>query len=251
MTWSYSRISSFCQCPYEFYLRYIENNKSEENFFGQYGSFIHKILEKYAKGELSIFELSKYYEDNFDLEITCDAPYSMGDLRQAYFEKGLDYLDNIDLILDEYEVLGVEKKVSFSIDGYSFIGFIDLLLKDKTSGKILIIDHKSRALKFKKNGELSKTDSPAFEGFKRQLYLYSKGIIDEYKIAPSKLCWNMFKERKWISTDFHQDEYEQALQWAKWTIDMIKLEDEWKPNPEFYYCKYLCGMRNQACEYKM
>ena len=55
MTWSFSRLNAFYNCAYEFYLHYIECNKSENGFFGEYGSLIHKILEKYEKGELSLF----------------------------------------------------------------------------------------------------------------------------------------------------------------------------------------------------
>ena len=31
---------------------------------------------------------------------------------------------------------------------------------------------------------------------------------------------------------------------------MIENEEHWCPNPDFYYCNYLCGQRNHACEYK-
>jgi predicted transcriptional regulator len=41
------------------------------------------------------------------------------------------------------------------------IGFIDLLLKDK-DGNIIVLDHKSASLKFKKNGEVSKSDAQHF-----------------------------------------------------------------------------------------
>ena len=66
MTWSFSRLNSYYNCAYEWYLHYLECNKSENGFFGEYGSLIHKILEKYTNGELSLFELNQYYEDNFN-----------------------------------------------------------------------------------------------------------------------------------------------------------------------------------------
>ncbi len=52
----------------------MDCNKSENGFFGEYGSLIHKILEKYEKGELSLFELNDYYEEHFSDGVPHDAP---------------------------------------------------------------------------------------------------------------------------------------------------------------------------------
>lgn len=50
MQWSFSRLNAYYNCPYEWKMHYLECNKSENGFFGEYGSLIHKILEKYEKG---------------------------------------------------------------------------------------------------------------------------------------------------------------------------------------------------------
>lgn len=251
MEWSFSRLNSFYNCPYEWKLHYIDCNKSESGFFSEYGSLLHSILEKYAKGELSLFELNQYYEENFNEAIPHDAPpNNYVDLRQSYYDKGLDYLDNIDLDFDSYEILGVEKKIEFELFGKKFIGFIDLLVKDKSTGEIIIIDHKSASIKIFKNGNISKSDQAHFLEFKRQLYLYSIPIIEEYGKV-SKLKWNMFKDKKWIEIPWKQEEYDEAIQWAKDTLELIEKETNWPPNPDSYYCRYLCGQRNNACEYKV
>ena len=62
MTWSFSRVNSYNTCPYAWYLNYIEKNRDEGSAFSEVGTLIHEILEKYAKGELSLFEISDYYE---------------------------------------------------------------------------------------------------------------------------------------------------------------------------------------------
>ena len=248
--WSFSRLNSFYNCPYEFYLHYILCNSSQSNFFGEYGSLIHKILEKYEKAELSLFELNQYYEDHFNDAIPHDAPPNKYiDIRQSYFDKGMDYLDNIDLDFSQYEILGVEKKVEFELFGKKFIGFIDLLVRDKNNGEIEIIDHKSASIKILKNGNISKSDQQHFLDFKRQAYLYSIPIIKEYGKV-SKLKWNMFKDRRWIEIPWKQEEYDEAIHWVKKTLELIEKETEWAPNPDVYYCRYLCGQRNNACEYK-
>ena len=251
MVWSYSRLSAFHQCPYGFYLKYIQCNEGDNNFFGQYGSFVHKILEMYTKGELTVLDISQYYEENFDKEITFNAPKNQyTDIRQSYYEKGMDYLNNIDLLLDKYEVLGIEQEVQFAIGGYEMIGYIDLLLKDKKTGDISVVDHKTATIKFKKNGEISKTNLKDVEAFKKQLYLYSMWVIKKYKKKPKYLQWNLFKDRNWLTVDFDEKEYQNALKWAEDTVKEIEQEETWFPNPSQYFCWNICDMRNCACEYK-
>ena len=250
MTWSFSRLNSFYNCPYEWKLRYIDCNKSENGFFGEYGSLIHKILEKYEKGELSLFELNDYYEEHFSENVPHDAPPNKYvDIKQSYYEKGLDYFNNIDLDLDKYEVLGVEKEVRFQIAGKDFVGYIDLLLKEKETGKIIILDHKSASIKILKNGKVSKSDQEHVREFIRQLCLYAIPIIEEYGHV-DELWWNLFKDKNWLKMPFNKEDYDEAIQWAEDTLKLIETEKEWLPNPDFYYCNYLCGQRNHACEYK-
>ena len=251
MTWSFSRLNSFYNCPYEWKLRYIDCNKSENGFFGEYGSLIHKILEKYEKGELSLFELNDYYEEHFSESVPHDAPPNKYvDIKQSYYEKGLDYFNNIDLDLDKYEVLGVEKEVRFQITGKDFVGYIDLLLKEKETGKIIILDHKSASIKTLKNGKVSKSDQEHVREFIRQLCLYAIPIIEEYGHV-DELWWNLFKDRNWLKMPFKKEDYDEAIQWAKDTLALIENEREWLPNnSSSYYCSYLCGQRNHACEYK-
>ena len=50
MRWSFSRLNSFdTGCRYEWYKHYIECEPAKQGFFGAYGGFCHKCLEKYAK----------------------------------------------------------------------------------------------------------------------------------------------------------------------------------------------------------
>ncbi|WP_249311916.1 RecB family exonuclease [Congzhengia minquanensis] len=251
MVWSFSRLSSYHQCPYGWRLKYVDCVEGDENFFAQYGSLMHEILEKYEKEELSIFEISQYYENRFNDVVTCDAPPNPYiDIKQSYYDKGLDYLDNIDLDLENYEVLGVEKEVTFKIFDYEMVGYIDLLLKDKIKGDIIVLDHKSGSVNFKKNGEISSSEKEHILGFKRQLYLYSIGVIEEYGVKPKYLKWNLFKDRNWLTFEFKDEEFKEAKKWAEDTIKSIEQETSWFPNPQKYFCNNLCDMRNCACEYK-
>ena len=259
MTYSFSRLNSFYTCPLEWRNVYIECENKDSSANAQFGSLVHKILEMYAKGELSIFEISQYYIDHFDEYITYNFPANKYvDLREKYYNAGLDYLDNIDLDLDNYEILGVEKLVKFKINEYDCIGFIDLLLRNKETGEITILDHKSSSIGILKSGRIAKKDREHFEAFKKQLYLYSKAVIEEYGHV-DKLKWNLFKDRKYIEIPFKQNEYEDSLKWAADTIELIKNETEWGINKELeeaitkyeennkksvpFYCMNLCSQR--------
>lgn len=249
MTWSFSRLSSYYQCPYEWKLRYIDCIPKEDSFFGQYGSFIHKILELYAKGEIDFFDICNYYGEHYNEEIYISAPYNAyTDIAENYYKKGYDYVCNLSPFCENFEILGVEKEVKFQIENFDFVGYIDLLLRDKVSGEITILDHKSASLKFKKNGEIAKISREHFKNFKRQLYLYSKPVIEEYGHVDS-LSWNLFNIQKTVAINWDKDEYTEAIDWALNTIYKIKEAQDFQCNPDFYYCRNLCSVRNAGiCE---
>ena len=250
MTWSFSRLNSFYNCPHEWYERYVMCQKGESGFFGEFGGCCHKVLEKYEKGEISIFEISQEYENLFSQMVVHDAPPNKYvDIKQSYFDKGLEYFDNIDLDLENFEILGVEKEVRFQIAGKDFVGYIDLLLKEKSTGKIIILDHKSASIKFLKNGKISKTDQAHVREFIRQLCLYAKTVIEKFGHV-DELWWNLFKDQKWLKLPFSREDYEEAMKWAEDTIKLIENETEYPCNPDYYYCWNLCSQRNNACPYK-
>lgn len=252
-TYSFSKLNSYYKCGQEFYRRYILSETSEENFFSQYGGYIHHILEKYYKGDLSIFELSAYYEEHFNENISKEAPPNKYvDMRETYYKKGLEFFDNLaDFDFDTYEILGVEKVVNFTISDKPFIGIIDLLLREKNTNTIIMRDHKSASIKFNKDGSPSKKDIEHLLEFKRQLYLYSKPVKEEFGVFPTKLQWNLFNLQKIYEISFDENEYYETIKWAEETINLIQKECMWLPdNSNQFYCRYLCGYRNAACDYK-
>jgi len=249
MTWSFSRLNSFDNCQREWYLHYIEEDGEVlPSFYAEYGSFNHEILEKYAKGELSLFDLCDYYEQHYFETVVTKAPYNKySDIGQKYYDKGMEYYENIDLDLDNYEILGVEKEIKFEIGGYQIVGYIDLLLRDKQTGEITILDHKSATIKILKSGKVSKTDQSHFEEFKRQLYMYAVPILEEYGRV-DYLEWNLFKDQNHIKIPFNNVEFEETKKWVVDTIEHIKDEVLWLPKDKCdYYCNNLCGCRDR-CE---
>ena len=248
MTWSFSRLNSFDNCKLEWLLRYIEepNENNVGSCYAQFGSLCHSLLENYANGEIGLWDLPNEFERLYPQEVTEYFPRLGGkDYFSEYLDKGIDYFSNFEGF--DGEILGVEKKVEFEIEGFNFIGFIDLLLKQ--DDKIIILDHKSSTLKFKKDGNLSKTSLPKFDEFKKQLYLYSIPILEEYGHV-DKLVWNLFKDQNMIEIPWKQEEFEEAKKWAVDSIRRIRQEETWEPRKyDFMYCNYLCSKRI-GCPYR-
>lgn len=231
--WSFSRISTFENCPYEFKLIYIDNVVGESNVFAEYGTFIHSILEKLYKGKLTVFDLVDYYDEHYQEKVVSDFPQYIDP--DKYYETGRAYFENYEPITDKYDVIGVEKRVDISINGNRFVGVIDLLLKDKNTGEYVIYDHKSKSA-FKSKKELKR--------YARQLYLYAYYVEQKYGVLPSKLVFNLFRKGEEIEIPFNDEEYNETLEWFKNEIEAIQSTSDFEQKSEAdFYCKNLCNVR--------
>ena len=250
MRWSYSRLTSFEHCRYGFYLAYIVKDEelypNESNYYAEVGTFVHKILEKVFKKEMSIDDAPRYFIDHFD-ECVCET--TKESTMQSTYYSCLEYLSEEDFSwIDGYEILGVELKCEFEIDNYPFVGFIDLLLRDKADGEYVIVDHKSAAYPLKKNGGVKKNQEKSFLTYKRQMYLYAYAVYLKYGKFPKELWWNHFKVNERVKIKFSMEDYEEAIRWFRYQIYLIQREEEYEPNKDYFYCNNLCSFRN-SCEY--
>lgn len=246
MRFSYSRLKMFEQCPLAWKRKYIDEEEGEDNFFAQFGSCVHHVLERYAKHEISLFDLVPEYKKSFTKMVTADPPND--DMLKNYYETGIEYFYDIDLDLDLYDILGVEMEIQTDIGEYEFCGYIDLLIREKNTGGIVVLDHKSKALTFKKNGDLTKAGTAGLEEFKKQLYLYSKYVFEKYGEYPKELKWNLFRTGKILSIPFSIQEYEESISWAEDIISKLEKEEKWEAKKDYYYCSYLCEYRGDCDE---
>lgn len=252
MTYSFSRLNSYEQCPYQFYNKYIEESEGEENFYAQAGSLMHEILANVLNNEMSVEEATDYFVENFDLNCYMEIPER---IRDSTFEKCINYLTAFDRIdesdlwktLSPVKVIGVEEEVRFKIGEWDFIGFIDLLVEDK-EGNLIVVDHKSTAYPVGKSGKILKSAEKTFLDHKRQEYLYSIAVKDKYGKYPTKLAWNHFKDGKTHVIDFDKKDLGEAVLWVTETINKINKDEGFLPNIEFFFCKNLCEFRS-TCEY--
>ena len=242
MVWSYSRIKAFEDCPYRWYLRYIRRLKGKEMFFASYGSFIHKLIELYYKGEKTRAQLCDIYLCDFKQQVRGNAPNPK--VFGNYFKSGLQYLQTFTPF--PYQPIAIEKQVNFCLGTTSFVGYIDFL--GEQDGELFVVDNKSRNLK-PRTGRVTPTKSDAdLDNYLIQLYLYSIAVEQEYGKLPKALCFNCFRESTFIIEPFDAGAYNTAQQWLFEKVTNITKETRFKPNAEFFKCRHLCEMQ-EHCEY--
>lgn len=243
MAWSFSRLNSFYNCKKLWYINYILNKREKENFFSQYGKFAHEIFDLYNKNKLQLYELSEYFNKNFNSYITEEAPANKYvDLRESYYNCGINYFSSFEGYEDKTIASEVKLEGNIYILGKSrkFIGFADRVSED--SNGIIITDYKSKK-KFKNKNELKE--------YTRQLYLYSVLIKDKYGVYPYLLKFAQFRANETVEVRFNQDDLAETMIWIENTIKDIYNEKIFPESKNEFFCRYLCSVGEGNCHDNM
>lgn len=221
-TFSFSKLKNFEECPICYWRNYIKHfPKNDKSGLSEFGTFCHKILEMYEKGELEIWEMLSYYKDNFAKEVPSSFVVKMSDtfskdLYPYYYQDGENYFTNFEGY-SNWEILESEYQFEIPItDNALFNGKVDLIARSKKSGRLIIIDHKSKS-KFKSKDELAE--------YAKQLYLYAFAVHEKYGEWPKTLYFNMFRKGELVTIPFDKKEYRMAMNWAVDTINAIQSVD--------------------------
>lgn len=254
MTFSFSRLNSYHTCPYGWKLQYLDHVPQVGSGFAEWGSLCHSIFEDYEKGNLMEFELLDAYEERYPQYMQNEFPPSRGiPLADKYYERGRELFAAFPGFPEHWEILEVEANVRFEYEGYKFTGYIDLLVRDKTDGKLIVIDHKSK-------GGFKSAEEQAHYAI--QMYLYAHWVYLTYGEYPKELIFDMFRVEKMVHIPFVKADMDAALQWFVDTVHAIENdEDFWdkialeyeknnRPLTEFnqsdFWCNFLCGSK-QKC----
>lgn len=239
--YSFSKLNSFHTCKYGYKLTYIDHKKGIGNCFSSYGSEIHSLMERYAKGEIDLWDLVDVYKWEFDTSVPEKFPTSeyCKDMRELYYQQGINFLSSFNGY-PECKVLEVESSFDIDIDDWTFTGVIDLVYEDK-NGELVIQDYKSKS-KFKNKKERDE--------YARQLYLYALYIKDKYGKYPDKLRFMMFRKQIIVDIPFSIEGLEEAVNWAKTTVKDIRECIDFSPNCEEFYSEHLCNHR-MYCQEKI
>lgn len=201
--YSYSKISTFEQCPLKFKYRYIEKiiPKIDKTIDSHLGKCVHSTLEWFyseikknnipTMDELISFYLQKWEEDYFPEMPIIDEKLTARD----YLNKGIGFLVTYYLENKPFDdnTLEVEKEISINLDldgGYKIKGFIDRLSYNLATNEYEIHDYKTS------------NSLPRIEKIEndKQLSLYSIAIKELFGYDKEvKLIWHYLAHNKKIS----------------------------------------------------
>lgn len=238
--WSFSKLSLYETCPRAFWLQYLQKPPlpQQQNAFAEFGTLCHSLLEEYAKGELTADQLTDEYVKRYPNVVVHNFPPYPKGYDEKTFDQGLAYFESFDGFGDDFEVVSTEQKFTLKIGGYTFVGIADLVLKNKTTGTFITIDHKTKSESSMKK---------EIGTYRKQLYLYAENVFRKYGQYPSELEFNMIKSQQPIIEAFDPEIHRQTLEWAENLIDEINFEEDWNAKPNPYFCRNICGVLNY-CE---
>lgn len=239
--WSYSSISTYDDCPYKFFLKYIKAYKEDDMFYASYGSFMHKLIENFYRGLMTKQEMLDAFLTGFSTCVKGERPKQT--IVENYIHCGVEYLSGFEPF--PYKMVAVEKKIRFKVNGIEMVVIIDYI--GEKDGELYIVDNKSRNLKPRRaDGKRTKNDED-LDHMLRQLYLYAEAVRQEYGRLPKALCFNCFKNKTFIVEAFNEDAFRATLDWATGRVNVILDADDFYPNWEFFSCTYICGVSRHCC----
>jgi CRISPR/Cas system-associated exonuclease Cas4 (RecB family) len=246
MKFSYSSVTNFITCPYQFKLTYINCEERNKNFYSDFGLLTHIILEKYFKGELDTIELSNFYKDNYSkIVISPPPPYPAG-MAERYYADGLEFFDNFEFNKEDYEILSIENEIKTVYNNIKLVLKPDLVLKEKKSGLVYLIDYKT-STPYKNN----KWDKKKLEEYHKQMYLYAYFINHTTNIKINKIKLWFVRINKFDEFDYVEEDAGNVINWLFLKVLDIQAEEEFPPcdiEKNKFFCSVLCSMM-PYCKY--
>lgn len=245
---SYSQLSMYEKCPFNWYLKYVEKIPIDTNKHLEYGLAIHEALEYYFNSlkngqPLPIEEVKGFLEDVIDMH---QIPFDNEAEAMEWTLEGMIMLEQ--LYNDNYEfssfihksqILGVEEEFAIELDGVIIRGFWDLAgrYKDatKTDSGLYVVDNKSGGKAFD-NSKL-KHDL--------QFPIYAIGMEQMYGAIPDVGIYNHTRIHGTQRVPITKDRVEEAKERILDIFSQMKRKTHRaKPTPLCFWCDY--GKYHQA-----
>lgn len=245
MVWSYSRVSTFEQCPYAWKLTYIDGEPSTQNYFSQFGLVLHDLLEDFWNGDLDLWDLPMEFDDKHSKDVTEPLPHFLVQYAtdQKNFDGAMKFLEDLDWNRDEWEVLGNETTINCEYKGLQLTIRPDLIAKNKETGLVYLIDYKTSNPFNKRSGKpIQKKIDPYWKQLSLYAYFIEKELgikIDKLRIYFPKLTLD-----KTLEVRYTKELAEETLDWWHSTALKAIAEEEFLPNVDNFFCGNLCGVRN-------
>ena len=215
---SYSQFGMYSSCQQQFKLNYIDKlGISNTNIHLIFGTAMHEVIQHFldvmynvTKKQALQLNLEKMLQETLVVQFKKekektgeDDPCTKEEL-QEFYEDGVKILQYFTNKLDKlytktgFELLAIEQRLNAEIKpGVHFIGFIDVLLKDKTTDDVIIIDLKTSTRGWSKYQKADKTKMA-------QMLLYKKFYSDKYNVPLDKIKveYQILKRKLFEGADF-------------------------------------------------
>lgn len=236
--YSYTRLSTYKQCPYKYKLRYIDKIPEVKTIEPFMGSCVHEALERLYKNVISaklvpLERVLEYYHEIWARDWYDNIRFVKKDLTKddyrALGEKCIeDYYESY-YPFNQSKTIHVEKRVSFALDQegrHKMVGFIDRLAI-APDGTYEIHDYKT-------NGTLP-TQKDKDED--KQLALYQIGVKEMWRDVHSvKFIWHYLVFNKEITSSRSDGDIEKLRSDKIALIAEIESASEFSPRESS-----LCG----------
>jgi len=156
---SFSQYSTFLKCPHKWYLDYVKNLRvKDDNINTTFGTAIHHAFQTYLTslykegvGIADSLDVKKLFLDKFNEEIKKVKDVNEEEFTDFIFD-GNDIIDTFCKSANrlkyfptkDYELVGIEIPLEIPIkNNVEFVGFIDIVLKERDKEYYRIIDFKT------------------------------------------------------------------------------------------------------------
>ena len=212
---SFSQYSMWSSCPQQYKLSYIDGlSESSSNIHSVFGSAMHETLQEYLSRCLRISKsqadknmdtkeflkekMREFFikESNDGADPICSKEELVefledGYLILDYFQKSKNF--NNFFSLKDDELVAIEQPINTKIlENVNFMGFIDFIVRSKTTGRYRITDFKTSTKgwsKYQKSDPIKNSQILLYKKFYAELIGISPDIIDvEFIILKRKVA---------------------------------------------------------------
>ena len=213
---SYSQFSMWDKCPYTWKANYVDKAETfKGNIYTLFGSAIHETIQAYL---VCYYERTIKEADELPLhdiliyrmkELYKEAKERYGDGFEVTKEEMAEFTQDGFNIIDEFlkrksshfkkkdtELVGIEMNLNYELPkDMRFVGYMDVVLHDKKTGRMRIIDIKSSTMGWNKYMKADKNKTNQLLLYKhfmaKQLEISEDKIDVEYLILKRRLYENM------------------------------------------------------------
>lgn len=180
--YSFSRLSTFKNCEYEYWLNYVKKLPKLQNCYGDIGGIVHDLVQSIQRNEITNEQAIEEFNQNLLRLELIGRVFPSDKVKQNFTECITHFFNNYKVV--EAEKFEIEREIYTQIGERNIVilGYLDILYHFKDD-VIEIQDYKTSTM-------FSAKDLPEKS---RQLVLYAYALRKDYNIEVTSIKFNMLK----------------------------------------------------------